>query len=55
MSEETTWAFLMTSVGVCNSDLVVGPSRGAAGVGSTLSAAAGIVSMLALLYWTWKL
>lgn len=54
MSEETTWAFLMTSVGVFGTltwwlDRLEGRRRLV-----RLSAAAGIVSMLALLYWTWK-
>ncbi|MGB0150977.1 MAG: hypothetical protein ACPF92_01460 [Candidatus Poseidoniaceae archaeon] len=54
MSEETTWAFLMTSVGVFGTLTWWLDRLDGRRVFVRLSAAAGIVSMLALLYWTWK-
>lgn len=54
MSEDVTWAFLMAAVGVFGAmtwwfDRLEGRPHLV-----RLSAAAGIISMLVLLYWTWK-
>ena len=54
MSEDVTWEFLMAAVGVFGAmtwwfDRLEGRPHLV-----RLSAAAGIISMLVLLYWTWK-
>ncbi len=54
MDESATWVWLMTAVGVFGATTWWLDRLEDRQHLVRLSAAAGIVSMLALLYWTWK-